>query len=123
MMSEYKPIRLIALITLSILLGACSWNDLNSEIQGNWNIINASRNGRPTSTFENGFIRIWNNDSLETNITGDLIRTNYKLQKKMILTDDKLPVLNVINKEKDTMAFQFIINETHFHLVLSKSGS
>ena len=83
--------------------------------------MNASRNGRPTSTFEDGYIRIWNNDSLETNITGDLIKTNFKLQKKMILTDDILPVLNVINIEKDTMTFQFVINEIHFHLVLSKS--
>lgn len=122
-MSVHIPLKIFALIALTFLAGACSLNDINSEIQGNWNIINASRNGRPTSTFENGFIRIWNNDSLETNITGDLIRTNYKLQKKMILTDDNLPVFNVINNEKDTMTFQFIINETHFHLVLSKSGS
>lgn len=115
--------KILVTITVTVMLAACSWSDLNSEIQGNWNIVNASRNGRPTSTFEDGYIRIWNNDSLETNITGDLIKTNFKLQKKMILTDDILPVLNVINIEKDTMTFQFVINETHFHLVLSKSGS
>jgi hypothetical protein len=115
--------KILVIITVSIMLAACSWSDLNSEIQGKWDIVNASRNGRPTSTFEDGFIRIWNNDTIETNITGDLIKTKFKLQKKMILTDDKLPVFTVVNIEKDTMTFQFKINETHFHLVLSKSGS
>ncbi|MBK7096697.1 MAG: hypothetical protein IPH57_17145 [Saprospiraceae bacterium] len=74
--------KILVTITVTVMLAACSWSDLNSEIQGNWNIVNASRNGRPTSTFEDGYIRIWNNDSLETNITGDLIKTNFKLQKK-----------------------------------------
>ena len=123
MKSHYKAIKLLLIFNLLLTNLSCSLRDIDSEIQGTWNICDASRNGRPTSTFENGYIRFWDSDSLETNLTGELIITNYKLRKKMISTDDKLPVLNVINFDKDTMSFQFIINETHFHLVLSKSSS
>jgi hypothetical protein len=102
---------------------SCSFGNDNSDIQGNWSIVEASRNGRSTSTFENGYIRIWHNDSIETNITGDLIRSSYKYYKKKVITDDILPTFNVIKIEKDTLTFQFLLNETHFHLVLAKTGS
>ena len=104
-----------------IFLLSCSLTDLNSELQGTWHIAQASRNGRNTSTFENGYFKFWNNDSLETNITGEIIKTNYNLQKKIVLSDGILPDFDVISNELDTMTFQFVINETHFHLVLSKT--
>lgn len=121
MMPFFKNIAFVFFIAFALISISCKNVDSNSKIQGNWQIQSATRNGRPTLTLDSGYIRLWNKDSIETNFTGEIIKTNYVFKRKKILTDNVLPDLTVINLDRETMAIEFLFNGVHFYFILSKS--
>ncbi len=116
----FKFIQLFTLTLFSLSISSCFFSDQNSDLQGNWKLERADRNGRKTGTFDGTYLNFWNKDSLETNFIGETIKTNYKYSKKSILTNDKLPEMNVISCEEDTMHIQFNIDGNHFQFIMSK---
>lgn len=120
---NFSTLKVSGLITLTLLfipLTSCWFSSHNSNLQGNWKLERADRNGRKTGTFDGTYLNLWHEDSLETNFIGEIIKTNYKYSKKTILTDDKLPEMNVISCEKDTLNIQFNIDGNHFQFIMSK---
>lgn len=120
---NFSTLKVSGLITLTLLLiplTSCWFSSQNTNLQGNWKLERADRNGRKTGTFDGTYLNFWNEDSLETNFIGEIIRTNYKYSKKTVLTDDKLPEMNVISCEKDTLNIQFNIDGNHFQFIMSK---
>ncbi len=120
---NFSTLKVSGLITLTLLLiplTSCWFSSQNTNLQGNWKLERADRNGRKTGTFDGTYLNLWHEDSLETNFIGEIIKTNYKYSKKTILTDDKLPEMNVISCEKDTLNIQFNIDGNHFQFIMSK---
>lgn len=120
---NFSTLKVSGLITLTLLLiplSSCFFSSQNTNLQGNWKLERADRNGRKTGTFDGTYLNLWHEDSLETNFIGEIIKTNYKYSKKTILTDDKLPEMNVISCEKDTLNIQFNIDGNHFQFIMSK---
>lgn len=120
---NFCTLKVSGLITLTLLLiplTSCWFSSQNTNLQGNWKLERADRNGRKTGTFDGAYLNLWHEDSLETNFIGEIIKTNYKYSKKTILTDDKLPEMNVISCEKDTLNIQFNIDGNHFQFIMSK---
>jgi hypothetical protein len=119
-LSTLKASGLITLTLLVIPFSSCLFSSQNTNLQGNWQLERADRNGRKTGTFDGTYLNLWQEDSLETNFIGEIIKTNYKYSKKTILTDDKLPEMNVISCEKDTLNIRFNIDGNHFQFIMSK---
>ena len=120
---NFSTLKVSGLITLTLLLiplTSCWFSSQNTNLQGNWKVERADRNGRKTGTFDGTYLTLWHEDSLETNFIGEIIKTNYKYSKKTLLTDDKLPEMNVISCEKDTLNIQFNIDGNHFQFIMSK---
>jgi hypothetical protein len=118
--TTFKVTISITMTLYLISVSACIFLSNNSYLQGNWSLERADRNGRKTGTFDGTYMNFWHEDSLETNYIGDIIKTNYKYSKKTIFTNDKLPEMNVISCEKDTLNIQFNIDGNHFQFIMSK---
>jgi len=112
-------------IFVVIILSLTFWSNSNDEslesnIQGKWNIIKATRNGRKTSTFESGYFKFWHSDSIETNILGGKIVSFYHLNKKTIISNSKLPKIIVSKVDNDTLLLKAKISNYAFDFVLKK---
>ncbi len=94
----------------------------NDKLQSKWMVHKAYRNGRITSTMENGFFIFWHLDSMETNILGESVKSAYKIQKNIIVTDSDLPKFNVNNIGRDTLILETKINKYRFSFTLTKSN-
>lgn len=119
----FSVLKLSGFIAFSLFLisiSSCFFSSQNNNLQGNWALERADRNGRKTGTFDGTYLKFWHEDSLETNFIGENIKTNYKFSKKTIFTDDKLPEMNVISCEEDTLNIQFNIDANHFQFIMSK---
>lgn len=121
MIRSFRIVAGIVILSTVIITSSCKNGDSNSRIQGSWKIDSATRNGRPTLTFESGYMRFWNKDSIETNFTGEIIKTNYKYSRKKILTGNVLPDLTVNKIENETLAIEFFLYDIHFYFLLTKS--
>jgi hypothetical protein len=93
----------------------------NANLQGKWEIINASRNGRNTLTLEKGYFEFWNNDSIETNILGEILKTNYELKNNIIFTSSELSTISVVKAKLDTIFLETEISNYLFSFTLVKN--
>lgn len=121
-MFKTNPIIIFALFAGIFLFFSCSnEQDTTSLIQGKWNIIKASRNGRKTSTFENGYFQFSGSDSIETNILGEKVSTIYHLENKTIISGSILPKIIVNKVNKDSLFLRTKISSFIFDFILKKN--
>ena len=126
---------MVKLLTISIsiifssfilLFSSCNSSDkLNSKLQGKWNLKDAYRNGRKTSTMENVYFRFWNKDSIETNIpiSEKLIYSSYLIEGNDILLSSDLEKFNVNKISSDTLQLRTTISNYLFSFLLIKNKS
>ena len=110
------------LVLSSFLLFSCSNEKIGEKLEGKWNIENAFRNGRKTSTLEQTYFIFQNSDILETNLLGSKVNSNYSLKKNVIISDNNLPEIIVKKIENDSLIFEFTIEDNHFELTMIKSS-
>ncbi len=122
MNSYIKPSLFFSFLVL-VLFGSCTKNkDLNKKVQGHWVINNAARNGRITYTLEGAYIKLYNNNSLETNISGDPVITNYIFKENILVPDSFLSDIFVDKVNMDTLWLHMTISDNLFSLqLLNKS--
>ena len=109
--------------TLILLLVSCAPAAKTNELlQSKWMIDKAMRNGRVTSTLEKGFFKFWHNDSLETNILGQIVKTKYKINKNIIVSESELPSISVVDIGTDTLVLETKISKYLFSLILTKNN-
>lgn len=114
---------LLILWSVVLLLSACGKQVIKKEsLNGAWEIVSASRNGKPTETLNGAILRL-NHDSLYTNLLGDEEHTAYNYHKQKITslrsTGDSL-ILKVISLEQDVLLLQTEIQNFIFDLELRK---
>lgn len=75
-----KYLIVFAIFPLFLVLGCKSGkNKINEEIlEGKWMIYDATRNGRQTTTLKDGYMIFSDDNILETNILGDVTRSNFQ---------------------------------------------
>ncbi len=117
----HKNYFLIISILVTITFSCTSNVQINEQIQSKWIVDKAMRNGRLTSTMENGFFKFWHLDSLETNILGEKIKAHYHLDKNIIICSSELPQFTVDKAGADTLVLKTKISEYHFSFTLIKS--
>lgn len=71
---------IIAILILFVVSGCKSKTNSGDEddIVGKWMIYDASRNGRTTTTLKDGYISLSEENVLETNILGEVTRSNFQ---------------------------------------------
>lgn len=111
--------RLSMLLIAFFITSSCNNALLNEKIQGNWVLSEALRNGRLTSTFENCYFNFDKDQNIETNFTGEVVRSKYKIKGKIIKSDNTLPEIIVNSCSKDSLALSCNIenNDLQFNLV------
>lgn len=112
----------LSIIILFMIFSSCdSTAETNKQLQSNWMIIKAVRNGRMTSTLQDGIIRFWHNDSIETNIFGGISKSSYLIDKNTIVSDSELPNFIVNSIGKDTLILETKIKKYQFSFTLIKN--
>jgi len=117
-----KKYYLLILALLFFFISCAPTVQTNELLQSKWMINKAMRNGRVTSTLEKGFFKFWNHDSLETNILGQIVKTKYKLNKNIIVSESELPSISVVDIGKDTLVLETKINKYLFSFILTKNN-
>lgn len=105
------------------LLSHCGKPSIKKEaILGTWEIVTATRNGKPTETLNGAFIQL-EGDTLYTNLLGDEERGAFTYNRQRIIsirpTGDSL-TLSVINLENGLLKLQTEIQNFVFDLDLQK---
>ena len=113
-----KQLSLLVLACSSILF-SCKNNEegINlPKIAGQWEIVNAYRNGAPTQSVHEGYFTFTNNKVFETNIPGLPNGQSFEIKKGVLMiandtchyrfsnVTDSIATINVMIRE---MAFQF----------------
>ncbi|NNF33355.1 MAG: hypothetical protein HKN68_04565 [Saprospiraceae bacterium] len=81
-------------------------NQVEAEdaIEGEWEILDALRNGRRTTTLEDGFIAFDSLGILSTNILGKTTRSNFSIEENVISSDGDFDFnFNIEKLSGDTM--------------------
>jgi hypothetical protein len=115
----------IVLLT-SQILSSCKDKIEYQDIEGNWTLIRAMRNGKPTQTLENVFFEFNPENRMMTNLLGientfDIV---YKYPVIEIKNGSDLEELTVKKMEEDTLHLELrIINYKYdFYLMRSESN-
>ncbi len=114
---------LLIFCSIIMLFSSCGKQAIKKEsLTGEWEIVAASRNGKPTETL-NGAILQLSQDSLYTNLLGDEERSGYKYHKQQITSlrssGDSL-ILKVMSLDRDVLLLQTEIQNFVFDLELTK---
>ncbi len=98
---------------LFMMLGAVLAMSCNSDknqvkiedsLEGEWEILDALRNGRRTSTLDNGFIAFDSLGILSTNILGKTTTSNFSIEENVISSDGDFDYdFNIEKLSGDTM--------------------
>lgn len=91
------------------------------QLNGQWNIVNASRNGKVTNTLDNAFIRI-ESDKLFHNLNGDTISAKYNLDENIMMVEDEtIQELNIEMLTTDSLKLNTKISNFKFKFTLTKN--
>lgn len=78
--------------------------DAEDAIKGEWEILDALRNGRRTTTLEDGFIAFDSMGILSTNILGTTTKSNFSIENNIISSDGDFDFdFNIEKLSGDTM--------------------
>jgi len=118
-MISYLKTSFIFFVLIITGLSSCSNKDnLNKKLQGSWIIRNAARNGRITYTLEGAYLKLYDDNYIETNIYGDPIITNYIFKENILVSDSILSDIFVDKVNMDTLWLHMTIRENLFSLQL-----
>ncbi len=93
----------------------CSQSDLN----GNWDLFLAERNGKETGTLKGTFFNFQSDTSLVTNVFGSEESYKYQLKRNRILTKgDKAIEFKIETIQKDTLVLSAEIQNNDFKFSL-----
>lgn len=97
---------------------------IEKMIDGDWEVIEARRNGKPTGSLDNGFYRI-NGNSVSTNLSKNLdsIVTDFKLLKNKLTHSNKEALdFDVSKMTADTLILETEIKSFKFEILLMPSS-
>lgn len=107
-----------------ILVSCQNENLLQKQIQGKWNVANAERNGKATSTLEDAFFLFEGDSLLTTNILRSIISVPYKLKDQKILQSGMPPIEYEIEEIfEDSLILSTQIRDYHFKFFLARDSS
>ncbi len=94
------------------------------DIKGYWEIVEASRDHKPTSTLEKAFINIENDSTLITNLLRKEIQSPYVRDNDKIRQSSPEPIeYQILNLTNDTLELQTEIRGYDFNFILLKIDS
>ena len=117
----FKTVFFISILMVTFFEACSNKNDINEKVQGNWVIKNASRNGRITYTLEGAYLKLYNNNALETNISGSPVTTNYIFKENILIPDSFFSNIFVDKVIMDTLWLHMTISDNLFSLQLINS--
>ena len=121
MANKLKPLILFFCFSLLFTIISCdNSKEINTNLQGKWKIINASRNGRSTLTLEKGYFEFWNHDSIRTNILGEILTASYNINDEIISSSSELSEIIVVKAKLDTIFLKTEISNYLFSFTLIK---
>ena len=95
------------IFTLTILVSCDSGSsgiDREDSLEGTWEILDALRNGRRTTTLKDGFISFDSTGSMSTNILGKTTVSNFIWDENLISSDGEFDYdFNIEKLSGDTM--------------------
>jgi hypothetical protein len=79
-------------------------NKAGQDILGKWAIYDATRNGRATKTLKDGYLSFDAENTLETNILGDVTRSNYQYNGDQLVSSQPFEYdFTVVSISKDSL--------------------
>ena len=108
-----------------ITIISCSSSDqeiVMSEIEDNWIMIYAERNGKETETLENAFFD-FKTSRLRHNLTGDTVEVDYAIDgSELLIKDELIKTMQVKRLIADTLQVQLKISKFNFNFLMKKNG-
>ena len=115
---KYPRVFIMSLFVLSSVACKQKVIDNNEKLHGDWQILEAYRNGRKTVTLEKVYFKFWNGDSIQTNFTGDEISAEYYIKDDSIVIKQKYPSFKVLYLNDDTLNLKTTIMGKNFTLIM-----
>lgn len=93
------------------------------ELNGKWYITEAKRNGKMTQTFSNAYFIFHENGQLETNYTGEIVQTTYKLDGQSIVQGGDMPMNYTLSEWADSsVLMNFEMQQFKFEFLLKRES-
>ena len=100
---------------------SCQLEKEKINLQGKWNIVNANRNGKPTSTLEHAYFDFLSDSLLMTNILREDITVNYEIRDNKIWQSGSTPlVYHIVEIVQDSLVLETKIKNYDFIFYLKK---
>ncbi len=90
----------------------------HSGVIGYWELVSASRNGKPTGTLKDAYFNFELPASMQTNLFGNEIPNDYSWQDSTIVIVDSSMMYRVRSLTPDSMELSFDLNRYAFDLSL-----
>ena len=120
-------IRFYFMTLLGAVLIACNGGNSNqqkiqaAQIQGSWEVIEASRNGQATESLDGLFFRFSDNGTLTTNLMGSDVESPYELSGNTIVQKGDDALSYTIGEVADNrLVLETKLQDMDFKLVLQK---
>ena len=90
------------------------------QLNGQWEIVQAIRNGKETSTLDNAFFK-FDNEALTHNLNGDTIVSQYAIvNQELTINDDFLEKMEITQLNSDTLRVMFKIESFRFNFLMKR---
>lgn len=115
----------IVLLISGIFLFSCKQVVEYQDIEGNWTLIRATRNGKPTQTLENVFFDFSKENRMMTNLLGseNTFEINYNYPAIKIENSSELERLTVKKLLRDTLHLELRLMNYKYDFYLMRTES
>ena len=110
-------------ISLIVLLMACVEETLQfnpDDLEGNWKITVAERNGKVTRLMKGGYFNFTSGNIIETNVNGDTIKVGYAVKKDILDLEYPRLKFKVLQLSNDTLRMYSRIGNNKFNFTASQ---
>lgn len=116
--------RLIFAFAVLLTISACAEDAkalTGEELQGNWEVTEAKRNGKLTRTFSNAYFRFGDNGQMETNFSGESMNGPYEIEEQTIIYNGPAgQVYDIESWEDSTFLMNFEFQGFKFEFLLKR---
>ena len=118
---NYRRLSLVVVVSLLCISSCKNSSDIQQEtLYGQWDILNAKRNGNETHYLRGGYVIIDNNGTMTINLTGTEEKGPYVITDKTIRVSDSKDFM-IESLKPDSMTMRYVMSpESDFLIHFTK---
>lgn len=120
-----RAVSFYTVLSILLVLYSCAEDrNLHQELKGKWHIVEAIRNGKPTSTLQDAYFDFISDTSMVSNILRIDTEFLYSIEgNRIIQKGDPHIEYQIVKLDTDTLKLKAKINEFMFEFITVKDTS